>query len=179
MKSELSMGTKRITNLASPRFDYDAANAKYVEDNYVQLSGASNDLSMNNHKITNLGLPMSDNDVVGKQYLKNINTNSMIFGTINSSGYFVVNNAFILCLKKVYIMNIQLRKSKPKYNMADNLVINTGGLAAILGYQFTYPAGEDIIVNIDIMRYFEVIRRFQVSIYKNVTYLITLKTLNI
>ena len=45
MKNEQSMGAKRITNLASPRFDYDTANAKYVEDNYVQLTGATSNLS--------------------------------------------------------------------------------------------------------------------------------------
>ena len=54
MKNELSMCAKRITNLAFSRFDYDAANAKYVEDNYVQLIGATSNLAMNNNRITNL-----------------------------------------------------------------------------------------------------------------------------
>ena len=78
------MGAKRITNLATPRFDYDAANAKYVEDNYVQLTGASSNLSMNNNRITNLSQPTDNNDAVNKQYIISNNCYLMFIFSVQS-----------------------------------------------------------------------------------------------
>lgn len=89
MTGILDMGDYRITSLATPSSDTDAANKDYVDTQvssitpgisqstadarYVQQSGdtMSGILSMGGNKITNLGTPSNTTDAATKQYVDN------------------------------------------------------------------------------------------------------------
>ena len=89
MTGILDMGDYRITSLATPSSDTDAANKDYVDTQvssitpgisqstadarYVQQSGdtMSGTLSMGGNKITNLGTPSNTTDAATKQYVDN------------------------------------------------------------------------------------------------------------
>ena len=127
MKSELSMGAKRITNLAPPRFDFDAANAKYIEDNYVKLTGPTNDFSMNNHKITNIALPISNGDGISLQYLKNTLETIQIYGqTDSNSGVFQSINGIVLIFANINLHWIRLHGDSQQ-GKSDSIIISHSG----------------------------------------------------
>lgn len=83
MTGNLSMGLHKITGLAEPTSDGDAATYQYVNDlladenantinNYLNLSGAVSmrgDLKMGTHKITGLLAPTADTDASTKKYV--------------------------------------------------------------------------------------------------------------
>lgn len=83
MTGDLSMGLNKITGLAEPTSDGDAATYQYVNtlladenantiNNYLNLSGAVSmrgDLKMGTHKVTGLGAPTLDTDGATKKYV--------------------------------------------------------------------------------------------------------------
>lgn len=83
MTGNLVMGLHKITGLAEPTSDGDAATYQYVNDlladenanttnNYLNLSGAVSmrgDLKMGTHKVTGLGAPTLDTDGATKKYV--------------------------------------------------------------------------------------------------------------
>ena len=87
LAASLSMGNNRITTLADPTDQLDAANKKYVDsrlgqsgitqhtaDNrYLSLNGGGlrGNLNMYDNRITNLGSPTDNNDAATKGWLEN------------------------------------------------------------------------------------------------------------
>lgn len=83
MTGNLSMGLHKITGLAEPTSDGDAATYQYVNElladenanttnNYLNLNGVVSmrgDLKMGTHKITGLLAPTADNDASTKKYV--------------------------------------------------------------------------------------------------------------
>ena len=74
MKNELSMGGNKITNIAKPTRNADAATKKFVVDKTDQcllLAGGTmtGQIDMGGEKITNLATPTSNSDAATKNIL--------------------------------------------------------------------------------------------------------------
>ena len=98
ISADLVMNNKKITTLADPVNNTDAANKKYVDNNTVASLGdtMSGILNMGNNKITNLANPTSANDAVNKKYIYDntvLLSNGMMVGVLNMSNYKIVNLA--------------------------------------------------------------------------------------
>lgn len=81
MSADLDMATHKVTNLATPDSDADAATKKYV-DTTVENSAFTGDMA--NKSITNLGEPTNDSDAATKNY---VDTNSPKWTLVGSWGY--------------------------------------------------------------------------------------------
>ena len=74
MSGAIAMGSHKITGLAAPTSDNDAARKKYVDDGLalkLALAGGtmSGAIAMGSQKITGLAAPTSDNDAARKKYV--------------------------------------------------------------------------------------------------------------
>ena len=75
MTGDLNMDIHRITGVADPTENYNAANKKYVDTSlteYLKLDGSKSmtgDLNMNSHRITGVSSPSANTDVSNKKYV--------------------------------------------------------------------------------------------------------------
>lgn len=136
-------------------------------------------IDMNNNRITNLGLPTSDNDVVNRQYLKNINTNSLIHGTVASNGYFALDAVLAFGLSRIYVNDIEIQTTNSNLNMQDTLYISHTGSSHDSSYNFQHSSSSNILVVINIDRYFDNIKIIRLQKSRNISYAIVHRSLNI
>ena len=135
-------------------------------------------LNMNNHKIINLANPTNANDACNKQFVINSMSNIIVYGKVDSNGYFIISEAFTLILMKVNIVNIEIYSNNSYNNVNDVLRISHSDSSSDRLHRFTHPIGNRVIT-IQIIQKFELITNIKLDKGRNLPFVIIYKSLYI